>query len=142
MRSPFTETITLYNSAVEDRVQVWRRTVIRGVQWTQRRRINFDTNGRSVYETETSVTIPFDADADGKTYLAPKEYQAAESHDAVWTLNPANGDDVIVYGECPWNISEAYTLDDLNREYGYVSIHAVSDNTARAHLKNWKVAAV
>ena len=142
MRSPFTETVTVYNSVTENRAQVWRRTVIRGVQWSQRRRINFDTNGRSVYETETSITIQLHADTGGSRYVPPQDYLTAESRDGLWTLNPANGDDVVVYGACPRNISETYTLDDLNREYGYVSIQAVSDNTARAHLKNWKVVAV
>lgn len=141
MRSPFTDTITVYNRTVENRAPVWHRTVIRGVQWTQKSRINFDSSGKSVYNTETSITIPIAADTGGSKYLDPKAFMLTEEHSKFWTLNPESGDDVIVKGECPWNITDVYTLDDLNREYGFVTIQAVADNTARAHLKNWKVAA-
>ena len=142
MRSLFTDTITVYNRTMANREPVWHRTVIRGVQWTQKSRISYDASGKNIYTTETSITIPVDADARGKRYATPKAYLAAADPDALWTLNAESGEDVIVKGECPWNISDVYTLDNLKREYGYVSIMAVSDNTNRAHLKNWKVAAV
>lgn len=141
MRSPFTDTITVYNRTIENKTPVWHRTVIRGVQWTQKARINSDATGKSVYSTETSITIPITADTGGSRYVNPREFTLAEDHSNIWTLNPETGDDVIVNGICPWNISEVYTLEDLKKEYGYVSIQAVADNTARAHLKNWKVAA-
>lgn len=142
MRSPFTDTITIYNRTIANREPVWHRTVVRGVQWTQKSRISYDVSGRNIYTTETSITIPVDADAGGKQYAEPKAYLAAADPDVLWTLNAESGEDVIIKGECPWNISDAYTLDDLNSEYGYVSIMAVSDNTNRAQLKNWKVVAV
>lgn len=142
MRSPFTDTITIYNRTIANREPVWRRTVVRGVQWTQKSRISYDASGKNIYTTETSITIPVDADAGGKQYAEPKAYLAAADPDVLWTLNAESGEDVIIKGECPWNISDAYTLDDLNNEYGYVSIQAVADNTNREHLKNWKVVAV
>lgn len=142
MRSLFTDTITVYNRTMANREPVWHRTVIRGVQWTQKSRISYDASGKNIYTTETSITIPVDADARGKRYAAPKAYLATADPDALWTLNAESGEDVIVKGECPWNISDVYTLDNLNREYGYVSIIAVADNTSREHLKNWKVVAV
>ena len=141
MRSPFTDTITVYNRTIENKTPVWHRTVIRGVQWTQKARISFDASGKSVYNTETSITIPKTADTSGKEYVEPRVFLAAETHSGIWTLNPESGEDVIVKGECAWNISDVYTLEDLNREYGYVSIQAVANNTDRAYLKNWKVAA-
>lgn len=142
MRSPFTDTITVYNRTIENKAPVWHRTVIHGVQWTQKSRISSDATGKSVYSTETSITIPITADSGGSEYVNPKAFMLAEDHSNIWTLNPESGDDVIVKGDCPWNISDVYTLDDLNKEYGYVSIQAVADNTSRAHLKNWKVAAI
>lgn len=142
MRSPFTDTITIYNRTIANREPVWHRTVVRGVQWTQKSRISYDASGKNIHTTETSITIPVDADAGGKQYAVPKAYLAAADPDVLWTLNAESGEDVIIKGECPWNISDAYTLDDLNNEYGYVSIQAVADNTNREHLKNWKVAAV
>ena len=131
MRSPFTDTITIYNRTIANREPVWHRTVVRGVQWTQKSRISYDASGKNIHTTETSITIPVDADAGGKQYAVPKAYLAAADPDVLWTLNAESGEDVIIKGECPWNISDAYTLDDLNNEYGYVSIQAVADNTNR-----------
>ena len=142
MRSPFTETVTVYNHAVENRTEVWRRTVIRGVQWTGRRVNAFDSTGKSVFQQEISLTIPVDADTSGKQYAEPKAYNKAHDKSKLWTLDPASGDDVIVYGECTAEISEAYTLSKLAKDYTMVTIMAVSDNTHRARLRTWKVSCV
>lgn len=142
MRSPFTETVTVYNHTVENRTEVWRRTVIRGVQWTGRRVNAFDSNGQSVFQQEISLTIPVDADTGGKQYADPKGYNKSADKSMLWTLDPASGDDVIVYGECPAEISEDYTLGKLARDYIMVTIMAVSDNTRRARLRTWKVSCV
>lgn len=139
MRSPFTETITLYNHAVENRTEVWRRTVIRGVQWTGKRVNAFSETGKSVFEQQINLTIPINADTGGKRYVGPKEYNTASDKTELWTLDPESGDDVIVYGECPAEISADYTLSKLARDYTMVTIMAVSNNTHRAALKTWKV---
>lgn len=142
MRSPFTETVTVYNHAVENRTEVWRRTVIRGVQWAGRRVNAFDSTGQSVFEQEISLTIPVNADTGGKQYADPKAYNKAADKSMLWTLDPASGDDVIVYGECLAEISDDYTLSKLARDYTMVTIMAVSDNTRRERLRTWKVSCV
>lgn len=142
MRNPFTETVTIYNHAVENRTEIWRRTVIRGVQWTGRCVNAFDSTGKSVFQQEISLTIPVDADTSGKQYAEPKAYDKAPDKSALWTLNPKNGDDVVVYGDCPAEISDEYTLSKLARDYTMVTIMAVSDNTHRARLRTWKASCV
>lgn len=142
MTNPFTETITLYNHTIENRTDVWHRTVIRGVQWTGRRVNSFGATGQNVFQTETSLTIPYNADTDGKVYVDPKTYDIALDKSNKWTLNPSDGDDVIVYGKCFSEITDSFTVDDLAKEQMLVTIMAVSDNTKREHGKTWKVSAV
>lgn len=142
MKNPFTETVTIYNHSVEDRVDKWRRTVIKGVQWTGRRVNSFGATGQSVLQTEIILTIPIDAGTGGKAYVDPKTYDVALDKSGKWTLNPANGDDVVVYGECFSEITDDFSIDDLAKEQTLVTIMAVSDNTKRRLGKNWKVSAV
>lgn len=142
MSNPFTETITLYNHSIENRVDKWRRTVIRGVQWTGRRVNSFGATGQSVFQTEISLTIPIDADTGGKAYVDSKTYDVALDKSDKWTLNPADGDDVVVYGECFSEITDSFTVDDLAKEQTMVTIMAVADNTKRRFGKTWKVSAV
>lgn len=142
MRNPFTETVTVYNHSVQNRADTWRRTVIRGVQWTGKRRNAFYESGKSVFQEEISLTIPIDADTGGKSYATPPEYIKSQSKDRIWTLDPSSGDDVVVYGECIAEITEEYTLENLMKDYQAVTIMAVSDNTRRARLKTWKVSCV
>lgn len=142
MKNPFTETITLYNHTRENRVDKWYRTVIRGVQWTGRRINSTDSNGRSVFETEINLTIPVEADTSGKKYVSPKDFDIAIDKTDKWTLDPSNGDDVVVYGECLSEISDTFTVDDLAKEQTMISIMAVSDNTKRRCGRTWKASGV
>lgn len=142
MKNLFTETITLYNHSRENRVDVWRRTIIKGVQWGTSATNTTDANGKSTFERETRITIPINAEADGKSYRSPIEYKMSENKDAEWTLNPASGNDVIVYGECNSDITADFTVDDLAKSQIMVTIMSVSDNTQRAHGKTWKVSAL
>lgn len=142
MKNPFTETVTLYNHTRENREDKWHRTVIRGVQWTGKRVNTSDANGKSVFSTEISLTIPVDADMSGKKYVDPKAYDLTLDKSDKWTLDPADGDDVVVYGECFSEIADDFTVDDLAKEQTLVTITAVSDNTKRRLGKTWKVSAV
>ena len=142
MKNPFTETITLYNHTRENRADKWYRTVIRGVMWSQERINSTDSNGRSVFETEVNLTIPVEADTGGKKYVNPSDFDIALDKTDKWTLNPANGDDVAVYGECLSEISDTFTVDDLAKEQTMISIMAVSDNTKRRCGRTWKASGV
>lgn len=135
MRHPlFSDTITVYNHLRNGRASTWKRTVIHGVQIQQKIKNDFTDNGESVYLTETSITIPFAADTGGKAYELPDTFTGAG-----WTLNPADGKDVIVLRACEREISPDYSIDVLIRGCGAVTIKAATDNTRRPRLRTWKV---
>ncbi len=138
MTSPlFGDTITVYNHLRIGRESAWKRTVIRGVQIYQKVKNDFTNNGESVYLTETSITIPYTADSGGKAYVPPDKFTGEG-----WTLNPADGQDVIILRECEREIGPDYSVDMLIKEYGAFTIKAATDNTRRPRLRTWKVVCV
>ena len=116
----FTDTVTLYHRTRSGREDVWTRCVLRGVQWRQKA-VRSAADGKIVYATETSVTIPIEAAPDGLA-VCPE--------------------DLLVPGECEAEISASLTEDDILREYGGVTVKSVADNTLRPRLRNRKVTAV
>lgn len=127
--SLFTDRITLYNHYKESKADKWKRTVLYGVQWTQKTKSALGGDGVLSHATETSITIPH---RDG--YVKPEVFIGAG-----WTLNDSTNLDVVVLGENKQEITEVFTIEDLS---GAVTIKAASDNTLRSHLKTWKVKAV
>ncbi len=128
----FTETITLYNHWRRGREESWTRTVICGVQVRQSVKHKFD-NGKSLRLTETSITIPVNADAGDRNYRKPSEYSGTG-----WTLNPDDGQDLVVLGACVQEIGAGYTVDALIKEHGALTLTAAADNTHRPRLRHWK----
>ena len=139
--SLFTDTITLYNHYRHGREKYWQRTVLRGVQWKQKIVHTASDTGSVVVITETSVTIPVDVDANWRVYVRPLEFSMAEDKENLWTLSPADGGDLMIYGECMTEISGDVTADDLCK-LGAVVVKAAKDNTLRQYLKHWKVVAI
>ena len=142
MSTLFTDTITIYNYARDGREDRWYRTVLSGVQYTEKRMNSTDATGKSVFTSAVSLTIPFSVDAGGKEYASPNAFKREALKNRFWTLDPTNGNDIVIYGVCPKEIKEGYTIDDLESEYGYVSVQSVSNNTRRRFLKNWKAECV
>lgn len=123
----FCETITVYNHYLVNREDCWKRTVLSGVQYSNRIRAN-TSNGKTSVTDGITVTIP---SMDG--YVPPSQFSGTG-----WTLNAASDMDVIVYGECPAEISSTYTLGDLKKQYGLCTIKSVTDARVRK-LPIWKV---
>ncbi len=136
----FGDTITLYNRYRVNHEDRWQRSVIRGVQFRTKTDKTVDGSGLHLAES-ASLTIPVNADADGRHYLPPHLFATSENRAAYWTLDAEHNLDVIVNGECTKELSETYTLDHLSKEHRYVTIKGVSDNTVRPRLKHWWVIA-
>ena len=119
----FTDTVTAYHRTRQGRADIWTRRELRGVQWRQKtvRTALANEAGKILYAAETTVTIPAPAAPGGLT-LAPG--------------------DVLVFGACAAEISEAYTEDDLIRGHGAVIVQSVAYNTLRPRLRSWKVVCV
>lgn len=115
----FTDTVTIYNKVADTE---WKRTVVRGVQWSDRIEKKND-NGKLSLVKYTQITFP------SGTYEN-------------LTLNPENEEDVIVYGEVSDKISEekGNRISDLLAKYqksGF--IQSTNDNSGRDFLKCIKV---
>lgn len=122
-----TDTITLYNHYKGH----WMRTVLKGVQWTEKVTKTVDSSGVLHATPEVSITVPF-----RPGYVSPKLYRGEGFTFGLGNL------DVVVLGECVMEISDTYTISDLQAEYpSSATIYAVKDNTIRTYLKHWKVAA-
>ena len=134
----FGDTITVYNHYKAARVDYWQRTVISGVQYRTKTEKTVAADGLHVANI-VSVTIPVDADAGGRHFIAPNAFSESASKDSYFTLEASQNQDFIVFGSVSKDISPTYTVGALKAEYGYTTIKAVSDNTLRPRLKHWKV---
>lgn len=138
----FNETMTVYNFSLEDGVEKWRRTVVRGIQWRHGKR---EVTVKDQVATESrveSITIDFQRSYSNKPYVEPDRYRKlpAAEKDTCWTLDDRTEKDVLVYGEHTEEISKEYRLSSLMKEYQYaVTVKAVSDNRNRRGLKHIKV---
>jgi hypothetical protein len=144
-----TDTITVYNyRSYKDGTIIksrWDRTVIHGVQWKEAANRNVAADGTSQMDHSVSITIPANANTEGKTYVVPARYASLPPDDAAgWTLDPVQGKDVIVHGLCEKEIDGQYPIARLKKEYPSCDIKAVSDNRNRAipDLRHWKVLGV
>jgi hypothetical protein len=145
-----TDTVTVYNyRSFKDGAMIksqWSRTVISGVQWKEEANRNVASNGTSQMDHSISVTIPASAQVEGgKAYVRPEQYASLPPDDAgYWTLDPAQGKDVIVRGPCEKEIGGEYSITQLKKEYPACDIKAVSDNRSHAvpDLRHWKARGV
>lgn len=138
----FNETMTVYNFSLEDGIEVWRRTVVRGIQWRHRKKEVTVSDQVSTETRMESVTVDFQRTYDNKPYVDPDQYRklTTEERENCWTLDDRTEKDVLVYGERTEEISEEYRLSALMKDYQYaVTVKAVSDNRNRRGLKNIKV---
>lgn len=138
----FHETMTVYNFSPEDGVEIWRRTVVRGIQWRHGKK---EVTVKDQIATENrveSITIDFKRSYGNKPYMAPDCYRklTAAEKDNCWTLDDRTEKDVVVYGELAEEISKEYRLSALMKDYQYaVTVKAVSDNRNRRGLKHIRV---
>lgn len=134
------KTITIYNHRKNpDKTETWQRTVISGVNYGYGHEKTVDATGKIIVSESLNLLIPIDADASGREYIDFKEFPAAES-DKYWTLNPTGNKDVIVCGDCEREITEDYSILELQRDFTKCgTLAGFSDNTDAPLLKHWKV---
>lgn len=141
MSGLFTDTMTVYNHYQDDSGRdAWRRTVVRGVQWTHGKRQVSVVNGIATESIVESVTIDFDRCYPGRLpYMEPLIYEKLPPEEAgkCWTLDQQSGMDYLVLGASDLDISKPAELRQSFQYQGAVS--AVSDNRNRPRLKTIKV---
>lgn len=115
----FTDTVTVYNKISDTE---WNRTVVEGVQWTDKTEKQ-NNNGKISVARYASVTFP------------EGTYEGL-------VLDAANEDDCIVYGVVEDVVEDVKgkRISDLQRKYPKSGlIQSVNDNSNRDFCKNIKV---
>lgn len=129
-----TETITVINRKldIETGLDEWDPTIITGASWYDKQIASVTTNGLKAANT-AAVRIPVGANTNGRSYLTPRAYSAAESVSGAFTL--AHGD-LIVRGAVT---DSTLTPAQIQEAYECYTIVAVTDNTRRPKEPHWKV---
>lgn len=117
--SLFTDTVTIYNKISDTE---WKRTVVEGVQWTDKTEKQND-NGKISIARYASVTFP-------------------QGTFEGLTLDSSNEEDCIVYGSIEDVVEDVKgkRIADLMKKYPKSGlIQSVNDNSNRDFLKSIKV---
>lgn len=115
----FTDTVTIYHKASDSE---WKRTVVCGVQWTDKEERQND-NGKISIVRYVSVTFPEGTYED-------------------LGINAEHEEDCMVYGAVEDEIADekGKRVSDLLKKYPKSGIiRSIKDNSGRSHLKNIKV---
>lgn len=141
----FTDVMTVYNYHRDAAGEHWLRSVVYGVQWRHGKRRMTAKEGVFTDEPEESITVDFRRVYGGnKPYTEPFQYQRMTLKEAagVWTLDQANGMDVVICGEVNQEISPEYGISNLKKDYPHVySVVSVADNRNRPRLNHIRVVA-
>lgn len=124
MSAIFTDTVTIYNHFDGK----WFRTVLEGVQWSEKTEKTIDSDGVMHLTPSISVTVPCRAG-----YVDRREYTGAGFTFGLDNL------DVVVLGVCNKEITDSYTITNLQNDFRAATVKSVKDNTLRQYLKHWKV---
>ena len=114
--------ITIYNREYvpDKRTDIWHRTVIRNAWFHTENKVQQTDSGLKSNDV-CKIRIP--EGSPEKEYLDPESYAAAESKDGYWTIQE---DDIVVKGECPYEIAKPADLKQLHKRY--FKITSWSDN--------------
>ena len=134
------KTITIYNYHKPSKT--WRRTIIDGVSYRYNSEKTVSSSGALVFTQVLNIVIPVEAQTQGKKYISVAEYERLNRVQAgcYWTISPMGNKDVVVCGKVEKDITDTYTITDLQHDFqksGTVS--AFSDNTDVDLLKHYKV---
>lgn len=135
----FNDTVTFYNYG--DDTESWKRTVIKGCQWSAETVKTVSADGKLNISKVVNITIPIERAVMPEKYVDYRLYNAETVRDGLFTINPTTNMDVAVLGECEADITAEYTLSQLVREHVAATVSSVTDNTLRPRLRNIKVVA-
>lgn len=144
MSALFTDVITVYNYIYDEETgkDSWKRTVIKGVQWSHNKIAVTVSGGIQTEKRVESITIDFQRRYGNETYVDPVRFAMLENKTGYWTLNAKDCQDIIVLGESDKEISREYRIHQLKQDFQYCgTVISVSDNRNRRFLQHIKVVA-
>lgn len=143
----FNDVITVYNyrQNKDTGKEIWKRTVVKGVQWRHNRKELSTSNNEQSFSRAESITVDFTHDYGNMAqYVPPHEFRRMpdEEISGYWTLDAKEGQDVLVLGISEYEIGRDCRLSELSDLFQYTAtVTAVSDNRNMPRLKNIKVVA-
>lgn len=138
----FDQQVTIYNWHKAGQAESWNRTVISGVAYRYTTEKTVSSSGAVIMTPMLYITIPAEADAQGKTYVDYVSYLAMSPQHAAehWTVNPKCNQEVVVCGACDTEITENYRISSLKKDHmksGLVC--GLEDNTDEELLQHYRV---
>lgn len=126
MSAIFTDTATIYNHFNDK----WYRTVLEGVQWSEKTEKTVDADGVMHLTPSVSLSVPF-----RPGYVEWRDFKGDGFTFGLDNL------DVVVLGACDKEMTDSYTITNLQKDFKAATVKSVKDNTLRQFLKHWKVVA-
>ena len=138
----FDQQVTIYNYHKAGQTESWNKTVLSGVAYRYVTEKTVASSGAIVMTPMLYITIPVEADTQGKSYVDYVSYQglSAEQAAAHWTINPKCNQEVMVCGACDAEVTAEYKISTLKKDYmksGLVC--GLEDNTEEELLKHYRV---
>lgn len=121
----FAHTVTLYNAAIKDGAETWRRTVLHGVLWCG----SFGASGTKDGMRDMSTLEVIIPDKPG--YVTPEVYRGATG---TWTLRPG---DKMLLGEIRKDIDR--TTKELESLGQVMTITSVETLGFGGTMRHWEV---
>lgn len=134
----FTETVTVYNKVVKDKITTWNRSVLTHCNYLNDRKIVVDTSGTGV-ATQTYVRILAKYNADRYKPPTTQEsvgYYALTDFTDHWTLNIG---DIVVQGEVADELPQYDSGNNLLKKYAgrCFTVKSIKDNTMIDYTKEY-----
>lgn len=129
--------VTIYNRYFDKtaRTDKYKRTVLYGVFWDDRKAVNRLQSGLESADS-VNVLVPFNVTTD-KEYIEPRQYQKLDDNSNHFTLQEG---DRVVKGVIDFEITGK--LSDLDKEYEAFTITSVdTKDFGSPHMRHWEVGA-
>lgn len=129
----FTDTVTVYNYK-QDRQgnETWQRTVVTGCMWSDIVVKSVGSDGIHIAKTVRLTFLP------RPDYVDYRKFRNVTDTRGLWTLDPEENLDVVVYGACTDEITEDFPLKQLMEKHRCATVKEVNDNRNHTHLPNIK----
>lgn len=95
----FNDVCTIYNKYIDNGVEKWQRTVLKGVFWDNVKGANFRKTGLENVDS-VNILIPEFVEV-SRGYMKPKLWDALEDKSNHWTIQPG---DTVLRGEVTYGV--------------------------------------
>lgn len=129
----FPHTVTIYNKYVENRVEKWQRTVLKGVYWNCIKGVVTRKTGVTSADS-LQLIIPCNIRAN-RSFKTSKEWQKLPDKSKFWTLQSG---DTVVLGEITQEVVKTSSELDFDNCLRITSVDSHNYGSPMAH---WEVGA-